>query len=82
MATATLTCKGQITIPKQVRESLRLHIGDRIEFVVHSRTEAILKPLTRAVDEVFGKLHLTGQPAKTVEQMREAVARRMRSGPR
>jgi len=34
MALATLTTKGQVTIPKEVRESLRLHTGDKIEIVV------------------------------------------------
>ncbi len=33
MTTATLTSKGQITIPAQVRASLGLNTGDRIEFV-------------------------------------------------
>jgi AbrB family looped-hinge helix DNA binding protein len=79
MVSATLTCKGQITIPKTVRESLRLHVGDRIEFVVHGRTEALLKPLTKSVDEIFGKLHRINQPVRTVDEMREDVARLVRS---
>ncbi|MCI4605520.1 AbrB/MazE/SpoVT family DNA-binding domain-containing protein, partial [Pseudomonas fluorescens] len=33
MATATLTSKGQITIPVQVRTALGLETGDRVEFV-------------------------------------------------
>ncbi|MGA3195891.1 MAG: AbrB/MazE/SpoVT family DNA-binding domain-containing protein [Terriglobales bacterium] len=33
MATATLTSKGQITIPSRVREALGLEKGDRVEFV-------------------------------------------------
>ena len=34
MALATVTNKGQITIPKAVRESLGLHTGDKLEFVI------------------------------------------------
>lgn len=34
MSTATLTSKGQTTVPKEIREHLRLHAGDRIEFVI------------------------------------------------
>lgn len=33
MATATLTSKGQIIIPVQVRAALGLETGDRVEFV-------------------------------------------------
>ena len=41
MITATITSKGQITIPKMVRESLRLHSGDRIAFIMHNQAEEI-----------------------------------------
>jgi len=35
MALATLTNKGQVTIPKPVRDSLGLHIGDKIKFIIN-----------------------------------------------
>lgn len=79
MITATLTSKGQLTIPKAVRESLHLHTGDRVAFVVHGDAEAILKPVTKSVDEVFGKLHSAAQPRRSVEEMNVAVAERIRS---
>jgi len=80
MVTATITSKGQITIPKMVRESLRLHSGDRIAFIMHNQTEAVLKPVTTTVDHVFGRLHQPGQVRKTVAEMNQAVAQRMRGG--
>ena len=79
MVTATLTTKGQITIPKSVRDSLRLHSGDRIAFVLHGDSEAILKPITKSVDDVFGKLHDPSQPRRTVAEMNKAVVGRFRS---
>jgi len=78
MVTARLTSKGQITIPKAVRDTLRLHTGDRVAFIVHGDTEAVLKPMTKSVDEVFGRLHSPGQPRNSIEQMKDAVAERMR----
>ncbi len=56
MQQATLTSKGQITIPKLVRDSLALHAGDKIEFILTHNNEIILKPVTKKVDEVFGRL--------------------------
>ena len=79
MVTATLTSKGQITIPKAVRDNLRLHSGDRVAFIIHGDAEAILKPMTKSVDEVFGCLHAPRQPRKSIEQMKDAVAQRMRN---
>ncbi|MEP6781404.1 MAG: type II toxin-antitoxin system PrlF family antitoxin, partial [Gemmatimonadaceae bacterium] len=35
MSSSTLTSKSQITVPKAVRETLALHPGDRIRFVIH-----------------------------------------------
>ena len=78
MVTATMTSKGQITIPKTVRDSLRLHSGDRIAFILQGQTEALLKPVTKTVDQVFGRLHQRGQAGRTVAEMNRAVAQRMR----
>ena len=78
MVTATLTSKGQITIPRAVRELLHLHSGDRIAFVMHGETEALMKPVTKTVDQVFGRLHRYGQVGRTVAEMNQAIAARMR----
>ncbi len=80
MVTASLTSKGQITIPKTVRDTLRLHTGDRIVFIVQGEVEAIMRPATRTVDQVFGRLHKPGQARKTVAEMNQAIARRMQAG--
>jgi antitoxin PrlF len=44
MPTGTLTSKGQITIPKQIREHLHLETGRRVEFSVDSKGNVILTP--------------------------------------
>ena len=80
MVAATITSKGQITIPKMVRDSLHLHSGDRIAFIMHDQTEAVLKPITTTVDHVFGRLHKPGQVGKTVAEMNQTIAQRMRGG--
>ena len=42
MATSTLTSKGQITVPKEIRERLRLKAGQRVEFLVDARGRVLL----------------------------------------
>ena len=79
MATSTLTTKGQITIPKSVRDSLGLRTGDRVSFVLRGDSEAILKPMTKSVEEVFGTLYKPSQQRHTVAEMNAAVAKRFRS---
>jgi antitoxin PrlF len=78
MVTATLTSKGQLTLPKVVRDSLHLHTGDRVAFLLHGAAEAVLKPVTKSVDEVFGRLHNPVQAPRTVKEMKQAVAERIR----
>ena len=62
MPVATLTTKGRITMPKVVRNALCLRSGDRVAFVMHGHSEALLKPITKSVDEVFGRLHDPAAP--------------------
>ena len=47
MVTATLTSKGQVTIPKPVRDSLRLRTGDRVAFILRGHAGAGYKRLDR-----------------------------------
>lgn len=79
MTLATITSKGQITIPKAVRDSLKLHTGDKVEFVVTAKGEAIIRPATKKVDELFGILHKPGRKPVSVEEMDAAIRRKMRA---
>ena len=78
MATATLTTKGQVTIPKEIRETLKLHSGDKIEIIVTEKGEAIIRPISKKVDEIFCKLHRSGRKIVTLEAMDDAVGKRMK----
>jgi AbrB family looped-hinge helix DNA binding protein len=75
MTTATLSSKGQITIPVDVRNELQVHRGDRVEFVqiAPGRYEFMA-----ATSEVTALKGMFGKPDATVsiEQMNEAIARR------
>ncbi len=73
MSGAKLTSKGQITLPKSVRDRLRLTTGDRVEFV---ETEAgfVLRTATRDIRELKGVLPRPNHPV-SIEDMNAAIAR-------
>ena len=78
MALATITTKGQVTIPKIVRESLKLNTGDKIEIIVTENREAIIRPVSKKVDDIFCKLQKTGRKPVTLETIDDAIRNRMR----
>lgn len=73
MSTATLTSKGQITIPAEVRRVLNVQTGDRVEFVQVEPGRFELVAATRSVRELKG---LFGKPARTVSiaDMNQVIA--------
>jgi AbrB family looped-hinge helix DNA binding protein len=75
MPTATLTSKGQVTIPASVRLALQVEAGDRVEFVEIEPGRFEFFAATRSVKELKG---MFGKPAKSVsiEDMNKAIAAR------
>jgi AbrB family looped-hinge helix DNA binding protein len=72
MSSATVTSKGQITLPKDVRQELGLKAGDKVEFEkVDGRY--VLRPRNRSILELAGILHQPGMKAMTIEEMDEAL---------
>ncbi|MGC2459929.1 MAG: AbrB/MazE/SpoVT family DNA-binding domain-containing protein [Steroidobacteraceae bacterium] len=73
MATATITSKGQITLPKAVRTKLGLEAGHRVEFI---ETDAgfLVKPATRDIRLLKGIL-AKPRRAVTIEDMNKSLAR-------
>lgn len=75
MTTATITSKGQITIPANVRQRLSIDTGDRVEFVEVNPGEFVFQAANRSVTELKG---MFGKAARTVsiEEMNHAIAAR------
>lgn len=75
MSTATLTSKGQITIPADVRKDLKVDAGDRVEFVQVGPGRYEFVAATSEVTELKG---MFGAAKKTVsiEAMNAAIAQR------
>ena len=74
MPSSTLTSKGQVTVPKAIRERLGLRSGDRLEFRVTEKGEVMVQPSSVDLRDLRGTLKAEGKHA-TVEEMKEAVRR-------
>ena len=76
MPTSTVTSKGQVTIPKAIRERLGLNEGDRLEFSIDDSGRIVARRAPRRTG-VGGVLRefAPRQPV-TVDEMNEAVRRR------
>ena len=75
MPVSTLTTKGQITIPKPIREHLKLRTGHRVEFYVDAKGRVILQALNEDIRELRGMVRSPHKRPVTVEEMNEAIAR-------
>jgi antitoxin PrlF len=74
MASATVTSKGQVTIPVDVRNHLGLAAGDRIEFVLNDETGRYeVVPATRSVTALRGIIRKPAKPV-SIEDMNAAIA--------
>lgn len=75
MTTATLTSKGQITIPVDVRNALKVQTGDRVEFVEVAPGRYEFMAANRCVTELKGMFGKVGKTA-SIDEMNAAIARR------
>lgn len=75
MATATVTSKGQITIPSDVRQALQVGTGDRVEFVQVEPGKFLFMVANRSVTELKGMFGKAVR-AVSIEDMNRAIAAR------
>ncbi len=73
MPAATLTSKGQITLPKAVREHLHLAARDRVAFVILDDGQVVLRPMGRSVRELRGFLRREGAVLVPFEDLDRSV---------
>ena len=78
ISTATVTSKGKITIPADVRQALQVKAGDRVEFVQIEPGRFEVMAATRPVTDLKG---LFGRPSKAVsiDDMNKVIAVRAAS---
>lgn len=74
MAVATMTSKGQLTIPKELRDLLGLKAGDRVEFVPGDDGAVTMRRAKiQSITDLFGILP-AGPVPPTREEMKDVVA--------
>jgi AbrB family looped-hinge helix DNA binding protein len=66
---ATLTSKGQTTIPKEIRDSLRMKTGDRMTFTLLPDGTVLMRVKNKSVMDIAGRLFKKGRKALPVEQL-------------
>lgn len=71
---SAITVKGQATIPKPVRDHLRLKPGDRVKFFVHPDGTVVLLPKLPAA-ALRGIVKTRRRRPATIEEMTSAVAK-------
>jgi AbrB family looped-hinge helix DNA binding protein len=80
MSISTITSKGQVTIPKKVRDRLRLRSGDRLDFRVEEDGTIRVFPIARKVSEVFGVLADRATKPYSAAETRRKLEQAFRDG--
>ena len=70
---AVVTSKGQLTLPKKIRERMGLSAGSRLDFEVNEQGWLLARPVNNTALGLAGLLRRPGQQAVSVEAMAEAV---------
>jgi len=73
MLDATVTSKGQITIPKALRDSLKLKPGSKIRFVLQANGEVLMSAKRRDYRDLMGLFYRPGRKPISVEEMNRTI---------
>ena len=72
MPAAKITSKGQITLPKEIRDALGLRAGDRVTFVLRDDGTAVMSPRKARLEQLFGRVKPQKQGV-SLDDMEEAI---------
>lgn len=74
MLSTTVTDAGQITLPEEIRQHLKLVSGSRVEFVIDEDGQVKIFPLNIAVEALSGILHRPDTQSASLEDIDAAIA--------
>lgn len=69
MNETTLTSKGQVTVPREIRQQLGLESGDKLSFTLLSNGTVVMRAKTRKLQDLVGSLARPGQVKVAIDKM-------------
>ncbi len=75
---ATLTSKGQVTLPKEIRDRLQLEAGSTLDFQLLPDNTIVARPVKPDARRIRGLLKSPHAKALTVEEMDDGIAKHVR----
>ena len=79
MSEARLSSKGQITVPRDIRERLKLKLGDKVRFRVADNGQIVVEAAKYHIGELYGLLRRKDGKPVSVEAMDEGIRRRFKA---
>jgi len=73
MPTAALSTKGQVVIPKAIREELGLRSGDTVDFVLQDSGDVLMRPAVRNVRALKGCVRPRRKKPVSLAEMARAI---------
>ncbi len=72
-AKAVISSKGQVVVPRLLREALGFHAGMELIFEMHKNGILKVKPVKRTIDMFFGRCKQAGKEPLSVADIDEAI---------
>jgi len=76
---STMTSKGQLTVPKKVRNRLKIHAGDKLEFLFDESGNCRIVPVTSSMKQLKGIIPIPRRPV-SLKAMQLAIESRGKTG--
>jgi len=70
---ATVTDKGQVTVPKNIRDQLHIATGSKLDFEVEKDGSLRVRVLARGSENLFGLVHRPGTKPLSIKEMDEGI---------
>lgn len=69
-----MTDKGQLTVPKAIRDQLGIEPGSKLDFELQADGDVRVRVLTRGAGNLYGLIHKAGTRVKSIEEMDRGIA--------
>ncbi|EQD27548.1 transcriptional regulator, AbrB family protein [mine drainage metagenome] len=76
---ATVTDKGQVTVPKEIRDRIGIVPGSKLDFELLEDRSLRVRVLARGGDNLFGLVHRKSQATLSIEVMDHGIAEAVES---